>query len=153
MVPNILIFGTKNCRFCTKQLEYLKATYGEQSKNWVFIDVASNNEMMKIAQEAKVETIPSVVILNKKNQIILQRKGTISPDEIFFRQSLHKESGISLPFAFVPFTDEEVSYLLNGNKSYGLFSSSFNLKEGITAEAHRYNSTLDKISKSILGSK
>jgi len=109
IIPQILVFGTSKCKFCLKQINHLKKTYGTASSKWIYIDLSKNNNMIKIAKGMNIETIPSVVLLSEDNKIIFTRKGIISPDEIF--NNLYKYRPSVDKLKPLPFTAEEVPYI------------------------------------------
>lgn len=147
-IPQILIFGTNKCKFCLKQIDYLKETYGKSSSKWMYINLSKNNNMIKIAKDMNIETIPSVVLLSQDNRIIFTRKGTISPDEIF--DKLYNCSSQDIKLRSLPFPLKKVSYIKkiqDGRKALRMFSSGFQLKQGDTAIAATYDNETIRLVK------
>jgi len=77
----IIVFGAKKCKFCDQQKNFLKRTF--QDKDWIYLDLLEDDDILEIAQELGVENIPSIIILDDKNKEIFRTSGKISPDKAF----------------------------------------------------------------------
>lgn len=77
----IIIFGTKKCKFCKVQKSYLENHFNKN--DWMYVDVVKDMENLRIASSVNIDKLPTVVILNEKNQEIHRKEGTLPPDQIF----------------------------------------------------------------------
>jgi glutaredoxin len=77
----IIVFGADRCKFCKKQIAYLKETFPDS--DWVYVDVVKDKEGFAIANQVNVENLPTVILLDEGNKIIYKKSGTLSPDKIF----------------------------------------------------------------------
>lgn len=75
----ILIFGTNNCKYCKIQKEYLKDFYDDEYK---YIEVDKDEEILSLAENIKIENLPTVIILNKNGQEIFRKEGTMNVEQI-----------------------------------------------------------------------
>lgn len=126
----IVIFGSANCKYCKKQINYLSSVF--ENKDWLYVDVFSDKEAMEIAVDIDVENLPTVLLLNSKMQKIFQKEGTIPADEIFNRLHGQEENCI-------PLTSKDLSHSESSNKVSILLSYQPKFKKGDTVQAKTYS--------------
>jgi len=124
----IYIFGANICKFCKKQVKYLENTFGPDSDAWEYINVAGNNEAIKVAQNLNIENIPAIVVLDDEDNMLIKKEGTLPPDVIF--NKIHKNNNI------LPFSQEE---LKNKKISQKILSYDPFLKTGDKVSVRTYN--------------
>lgn len=76
----IFLFGTKRCKHCNSQKQYLKSTFGEDGFKYVNV---LDEKVLEIAVEMNIENIPSVVVFDDNDKEIFRKEGTVPPDQIF----------------------------------------------------------------------
>ena len=126
----IYIFGANVCKFCKKQIQYLSNTYGANSNSWEYIDVSRNQDAIKVAQDFNLDSIPSIVVVNEENKLILSKEGTMPSDQIY--NTIHKNN------KKIPFSKEEIKKLSKGNKVIKILSYDPFLSKGDIVEANTY---------------
>jgi len=77
----IIVFGSKNCKYCKVQKSFMKEVFNDN--DWLYVDVFNDINGIDLAISINVDKLPSVVVLNDNNEILLKREGTVSADNIF----------------------------------------------------------------------
>ena len=126
----IYIFGANVCKFCKKQVKYLKNTFGEYSDEWEYIDVSGDSDAVKIAQGINIENIPAIVILGKKNELMLNKEGTLPADQIY--KIINKNN------KKIPFSHDEEKKILKRENIIKVLSYDPYLVEGDIVQANTY---------------
>ena len=88
----IIVFGSKNCKYCKVQKFFMKESFNDD--DWLYVDVFNDTNGIEIATSIDVDKLPSVLVLNDNNEILLKREGTVSADDIF--QSLNNKDSIPI---------------------------------------------------------
>lgn len=126
MLPRILVFGTDSCKFCKLQQQYLDKNFSKEE--WKYIDI-SHNEGLEIAVKMGIDNLPTLVLLNSRNEMVLKKEGMVSCDEIM--KSFFKDSDV------LPLNKEEIDSIKN-NKGQVVLSYNPNFKKGQRIKAISY---------------
>jgi len=122
----IVVFGTKRCKFCKKQLGFLKKTFPDE--NVLYVDIVKDETGLEIAEDLNIEHLPTVLLMDDQNREIFRKSGTLPADQIFKKiytgkslpvkktTSLNKKTTIFLSFDPVLLAGEFVKiYSYGGN--------------------------------------
>lgn len=79
----IVVFGADSCKYCNYQKGYIKQAFKED--DWLYIDLNADKEAFDLVKDLDLGecSIPTVILLNSKFQVILKKEGTMPSDQIF----------------------------------------------------------------------
>lgn len=88
----IVIFGSEKCKFCKKQVGFVKNSFDET--DWMYLDVSKDKGMLKIASETNVKNIPTTIVFDDDWNPIFVKEGTFSSESIFY--AIHGDTNIPI---------------------------------------------------------
>lgn len=77
----IVVFGSKKCKYCTHQIDFIKSAFSEN--DWMYVDVSKSKDLLKIASDSKVENIPTTIVFDGDWNPVFRQEGTTSTDQLF----------------------------------------------------------------------
>jgi len=116
----VVVFGMDRCKFCKKQTSFLESSF--KDNEWLYVDIVKDKDGLQIASTVNVDKLPTIIVLNNKNQEIFRKEGTLPCDRIF--QLLTKDKGS------IPVNAEESRKFLESKNGEVLLSYDPNLKRG-----------------------